>query len=339
MGSITLSEADNPILNITLPTSAVNPGAEITLGGSGYESTDKVSLKTESADAIEITEVTVDGNGLTFTLPSDCEAGSYTVTLIRSAASWDLGTLTVELPKRIKSMSVIGYGGQLEYKFEMSYETGELVKMSVASEMSGQPYGSSEYAISYGDNKITATDSEDAENPVILVLENGRVTESTVYSAYESINVTYQWEYTTDGYLATVKDKAYPTLYYSTFTFENGDLTNFVDTSTGKIGYSYEGSSQTVASETLNPGILINGMTLIMYGRSDIFIAYLLNIAGQNSSKIPAQILTSEYDENYNIVDQKYSVTTEYSSDGNELKISSEYSMMNSATIVYEEVK
>ena len=44
LGSITLTDADSPIISPSLPEMVVNPGKEVTLGGSGYESGDKIVL-------------------------------------------------------------------------------------------------------------------------------------------------------------------------------------------------------------------------------------------------------------------------------------------------------
>ena len=95
LGSITLTDADSPIISPSLPEMVVNPGKEVTLGGSGYESGDKIVLKAENTSNIEISEVTISTDGLTFTLPADCPEGDYTVSLIRGTSSWVLDNVVL----------------------------------------------------------------------------------------------------------------------------------------------------------------------------------------------------------------------------------------------------
>jgi len=253
----------------------VAPNATATLGGSGYESGDAITL-TAGTTTVEATNVTVGSDGsLSFTVPS-CEEGEYTVTLTRGAYSWELGSVTVEKVRLVTSVNFVCEMMGANSSFTFEYDSENRVTKILSD---GADYA----AIDYDKGTITGTDPYGSGSPMTMTFANGRVTSSSVYDYYEDNNVKYDWTYDADGHLSAIGDEA--------VSFTGNNLTSI--TSQFKFNYSTE----KVHSNTFDPAIAML-LADLSGSRDDILIAAMCNLAGKASANVPNEyILVDGYSE------------------------------------------
>lgn len=282
LGSITLMDADSPITSPSLSNEEVSPGSEVTLGGSGYADGDKIVLKAEGAEAIEISEVTVTADGLTFTLPTDCPEGEYTVNLVRGANSWKLENVVLKVQKamRVKSINMdMGEMGFLLLKLGYDVE-GRLVSATTDDMLLNREF-------KYEENTITAISLDDTKENLVYTLQDGKIVKATAADKYDETEEFNTWSYEGD-YLSSVTN---PGDFYEgmnlTFAYNaDGNLENFV----GDIHYNYGEASLSVIPNTIDPAIAIHLFNLIM-SKEDAALAFLLNKTGKVSKKVPVSVV------------------------------------------------
>lgn len=276
LGTITLNGADNPVMALLMPDTFVAPGTEVLLGGNGYEAGDKLELLLENATPIEISAITITDSGLQFTVPVTCTEGEYVVNLVRGVSSWELGKMTVQKVRRVKSIAAGASQMGLDVTLNLSYDAeGRL--SSIVSE------DGMRWDLSYGKNLIT-TASALSGTPLEYILdESGKVTKASAVDAYDDTETYNMWTYDGD-YLSSIVNTGE---WYEGLNLENiyekGDLVNL---DAFQIVYEYGKDALKVAPNTIEPGIALQLATLLM-AKEDAVIAFLCGITGQTSGKVP----------------------------------------------------
>lgn len=252
LGSITLTDADSPIISPSLPEMVVNPGKEVTLGGSGYESGDKIVLKAENTSNIEISEVTISTDGLTFTLPADCPEGDYTVSLIRGTSSWVLDNvvLTVQKAKRVKEL-LVDAGKNMQLLLQINYDDKGRVNHVIVDDMEW------DWAFQYEASVIT-TVSPISEAVLTYTIDDGKIIKSTD-AMFDNYN---NWAYTERDYLSSVVNEENDYEDYDgmnmTFTYNtDGNLEKLTMGSDIDIQYTYNEGSIATVTNTIDPALAI----------------------------------------------------------------------------------
>lgn len=284
LGSITLTDADSPIISPSLPEVVVNPGKKVTLGGSGYESGDKIVLKAESTSNIEISEVTISTDGLTFTLPADCPEGDYTVSLIRGTSSWVLDNvvLTVQKAKRVKEL-LVDAGKDMQLLLQINYDDKGRVNHVIVDDMEW------DWAFQYEASVIT-TVSPISEVGLTYTIDDGKIIKSTD-AMFDNYN---NWAYTERDYLSSVVNEENGYEDYGgmnmTFTYNaDGNLEKLTMGSDIDIQYTYNEGSIATVTNTIDPALAIHLINLILT-KEDVACVFLLNQIGMTSKKIPNSI-------------------------------------------------
>lgn len=282
LGSITLTDADSPITSPSLSYEAVSPGSEVTLGGSGYADGDKIVLKAEGAEAIEIAEATVTADGLTFTLPADCPEGDYTVSLVRGANSWVLDNVVLKVQKamRVKSiyMDMEEMGNLL---LELGYDAeGRLVSATTDDMSINREF-------KYEENTITAI-NPDGMDDLVYTLQDGKIVKTTAADAYDETEAFNTWSYEGD-YLSSVLNsgEGYQGMNLTFAYNADGNLEDFCD----EIHYNYGDASLSAIPNTIDPAITIHLLNWIMGQKEDAVLAFLLNKTGKVSKKVPVSVV------------------------------------------------
>lgn len=280
LGSITLTDADSPIISPSLPEMVVNPGKEVTLGGSGYESGDKIVLKAEGAEDIEISEVTISTDGLTFTLSADCPEGEYTVSLVRGTNSWVLDNivLTVQKAKRVKSILMQGILPPVFLQMEYN-EKGQLTKIT---EEEG------EWAFEYENNTISTVGVMTME-PITYTLEKEKIKKSDFLGVLTEGQESNGWSYD-NGYLSSITNGVLEDDNMQFIYGTDGNLKELAFPMMNyTVQYTYGTTSVKTVPNTIDPAVAIHLLNMF-YGKEDVFLAFLLNQVGQVSKKIPDSI-------------------------------------------------
>lgn len=278
LGSMTLFAADNPISTLSLP-SEMGIGEEVTLTGIGFAQGDKIVVGDKTLEA------TVTADGVKVTIPADLAEGEYAVSLVRGNASWELGKVTVFLPKRIKSIyfenGLLGMIGAESTTMNFTYNAdGTIAEIT-------SPEGLS-WKFTYEGNVVKTT-SPIYEIPLEFTFENGKIVKSTAAKAeadYPTTQYDY-WTYNNDNTLASVtnKDKWYRGLQLTDITMEDGNLAS----------YEFGGSMKFTADKSIKaiPGTidvryLLDLFSYVFQGE-DIFVGLLLNQQVTNSSYMPTK--------------------------------------------------
>lgn len=278
LGSMTLFAADNPISTLSLP-SEMGIGEEVTLTGIGFAQGDKIVVGDKTLEA------TVTADGVKVTIPADLAEGEYAVSLVRGNASWELGKVTVFLPKRIKSIyfenGLLGMIGAESTTMNFTYNAdGTIAEIT-------SPEGLS-WKFTYEGNVVKTT-SPIYEIPLEFTFENGKIVKSTAAKAeadYPTTQYDY-WTYNNDNTLASVtnKDKWYRGLQLTDITMEDGNLAS----------YEFGGSMKFTADKSIKaiPGTidvryLLDLFSYVFQGE-DIFLGLLLNQQVTNSSYMPTK--------------------------------------------------
>lgn len=276
LGTITLNGADNPVMALLMPDTFVAPGTEVLLGGNGYEAGDKLELLLENATPIEISAITITDSGLQFTVPVTCTEGEYVVNLVRGVSSWELGKMTVQKVRRVKSIAAGASQMGLDVTLNLSYDAeGRL--SSIVSE------DGMRWDLSYGKNLITTASASSGVPLEYILDESGKVTKASAVDAFDDTETYNIWAYEGD-YLSSIVNTGE---WYAGLNLENiYEKGNLVNLDAFQIVYEYDKDALKVAPNTIEPGIALQLAVLLM-AKEDAAIAFLCGITGQTSGKVP----------------------------------------------------
>ena len=279
LGAITLNGADNPVMALLMPDTFVAPGTEVLLGGNGYEAGDKLELLLENATPIEISAITITDSGLKFTVPATCTEGEYVVNLVRGVNSWELGKMTVQKVRRVKSIVAGASQMGLDVTLNLSYDAEGRLNSIVSED-------GMKWDLSYGKNLI-ATASALSGTPLEFILdESGKVTKASAVDAYDDTETYNIWTYEGD-YLSSIVNTGE---WYAGLNLENiYEKGNLVNLDAFQIVYEYDKDALKVAPNTIEPGIALQLAVLIM-AKEDTAIAFLCGITGKTSGKVPTEM-------------------------------------------------
>lgn len=273
LGNIALTAPGLPITSLSLPEIA-NPGKEFVIGGIGFQSGDAITLQAENANPISITNTTASASELTLTIPDTTPENTYTVSLVRGANSWNLGTIKVQKAMRVASLQVQSEAGDISLKF--TYDSnGRLTTLSDGEGM--------DYQLTYNKENTVTFDSPITGQSITLTLDNGKVVSSPIFDMYGDPAGTYTWNYTSD-YLTSMTGGD-PELAFNYDS--NGNLTSF--TGMQDLTYEYGNDARDAVSGTIDPAIALNIIALL-YGNDATLIGFLLNNTIKTSAKVPTKL-------------------------------------------------
>lgn len=304
LGSITLTDADSPITSPSLSDEAVSPGSEVTLGGSGYADGDKIVLKAEGAEAIEISEATVTADGLTFTLSADCPEGEYTVNLVRGANSWKLENVVLKVQKAMRVKSIYMDMGEMgNLLLDLGYDAeGRLSNAAIADMELNWDF---EY-----DGNTIKTVSCMAGIDLVYTLQDGKIVKATAADIDYEPEEFNTWSYKGDNLSSVVnlgKD------YYGmdlTFAYNADGNLEDLDFGMGGLHYTYGDASLSTIPNTIDPAIALHLPNFVL-GKEDAALAFLLNKTGNVSKKIPnsLQIPVTQDETTGELIYETYAIT------------------------------
>lgn len=338
LGKTALEAGPNPIVSPALPEGIVYIGKQVTIGGSGYEASDKISLKQEEGDAIEISEVAVTEIGLQFTLPKDLPAGTYMVSLIRGVQSWTLeGTLNVQKEKRIKSISVENAMGKID--ITMTYNENNQLTIADAHVNAMGQEADYQYNFTYTEEKITTTGQAN-DIPLEYFLKDGKITKSTACMAYDETEAYNLWNYDAKNYLSAIQNMgngSYEAIDIPTVSYNaEGNMEQLTLSGINEYNFIYGDDAPDAVQGTLDLSWAPHFIMMISWGMGeDIGIGLLLNQNGYTSAKIPTKISYVGYDGQ----NHEYAITTQWTNDYTLTSVCDDEENIGSTTVVYEDIE
>ena len=275
LGSINLLAADNPVSALDMPAEMAL-GKEIVIAGIGFAEGDMIALEAGSESKPFSAVATSDG--LKFTIPAEQAEGDYNVFLVRGANYWSLGEAYVYAERQIESLTISDnfklamYGGMIGLeddflKLDFAYNNdGTLNKISSNSGL--------EWEFAYDGNTVTTTSNFSGLPFKYTFDEHGRITSSLGYGIYGD-EVTYVWNYDSNGYLVNVKEmgaKDEDAIYTGTYT--DGNMSAY--SLSGMPNEFTTDKSVRVCPNTVEPFFLHNAFNFLS-GPEDLAIGFFLN--------------------------------------------------------------
>ncbi len=320
LGKTALEAGPNPIVSPALPEGIVYIGKQVTIGGSGYEASDKISLNQEEGDAIEISEVAVTESGLQFTLPKDLPAGTYTVSLIRGVQSWTLeGTLNVQKEKRIKSISV-----ENGFEITITYNTNNQLISMECSDM-GLAWN-----INYTENQITTECSIGSIDELTFDLQDGKIIKSTEPNPYDETETYNIWTYNQNLLTSVINEGELYQGENFEIIYSGGNISEF-----GSNKFKYSEEAQHAISGTIDVVYALH-LPIIIY-KEDFFLGLFLNKNTNASTLIPTHISIEEQNEDGSSGYNDYPIHATW--ENNTLTLKCDSQMIGTVVIAYEDIE
>ncbi len=322
LGKTALEAGPNPIVSPALPEGIVYIGKQVTIGGSGYEASDKISLNQEEGDAIEISEVAVTESGLQFTLPKDLPAGTYTVSLIRGVQSWTLeGTLNVQKEKRIKSISVENAMGKID--ITMIYnENNQLISMGSNMDVT--------WNINYTENQITTECFMGSIDELTFDLQDGKIIRSTEPDPYDETETYNIWTYNQNLLTSVINEGDWYEGENFEIIYSGGNISEF-----GSNKFKYSEEAQHAISGTIDVVYALH-LPIIIY-KEDFFLGLFLNKNTNASTLIPTHISIEEQNEDGSTGYNDYPIHATW--ENNTLTLKCDSQMIGTVVIAYEDIE
>lgn len=320
LGKTALEAGPNPIVSPALPEGIVYIGKQVTIGGSGYEASDKISLKQEEGDAIEISEVAVTESGLQFTLPKDLPAGTYTVSLIRGVQSWTLeGTLNVQKEKRIKSISV-----ENGFEITITYNTNNQLISMECSDM-GLAWN-----INHTENQITTECFIGSIDELTFDLQDGKIIKSTEPDPYDETETYNIWTYNQNLLTSVINEGELYQGENFEIIYSGGNISEF-----GSNKFKYSEEAQHAISGTIDVVYALH-LPIIIY-KEDFFLGLFLNKNTNASTLIPTHISIEEQNEDGSTGYNDYPIHATW--ENNTLTLKCDSQMIGTVVIAYEDIE
>lgn len=296
LGTITLTAAANPIASLLLPD-MMGIGDSVTIAGIGFTGDDKVVIAPTSAEAVTVGG-SASADGLAIVVPATLPEGDCTVTLVRGASQWQVGTTHVYQPRLLESVTISEYPllamyGIDEAKFNFTYNADGSLKTITSEGMDiFQQLGANlNWEFAYSSNTVTTTGMYG--NTITFTLDGSKRIIGCPSTNMYGDPISLDWTYNADGTLASItyEDEKDPMLV-NTFVADNMTATTWGGE------YLFGHSTDLAVPGTIDPGFLLNFVTYIVFGDESISLGMLLNQNVKTSKYIPNLVKVWGYDEN-----------------------------------------
>lgn len=341
IGKVTLNEAKNPVGGFSVPTTAFI-GKTMTIAGAGFNETSEVYLQKEGSEPIELPIASEDFSaGLICEIPSELEAGSYTVIFKQDGGEWTWeNELVVEkAPKRLKKITKVTDlsmldMGTMEFGYFISWQNDEPNKFTLFNK---SMFGEVEinYAIEKTNGQIIgSTEDEDANTQRFTLTLNGNEVAQTIATEWRQnkwVDHTREWKYGNDGYLSLLYDNFYEpedepgSPNRVQFKYESDNLVEFLVNNNSYCTYSYTDKeyNRHNVEWAVCYAILTNPTIVEDYFYTDLPFAVLTNMIGKKSVLLPEK--ADEIIFTYILDDASYLLRVDWEEDGMPIYATFEY--------------
>lgn len=291
LGQITVHEAEIPVRNITLASSACL-GEELLIKGIGFDE-DAYVVLTDAAGASHQPEVRMTAEGLVVVVPEDMEEGIYQVWLHQGGGSWLISS-SLELYNDIvikEFVSVSMYAPYLSSS-QLLY-TWDIVRDEQLSLVI------SEYLVEDGTADLSAYDSYVSEDGARFVLEHdgfessndlemtytrdadGLVTVADVLIYGNKQTTPFTWSYNADGLLTEIVN---PKMTFRSLSYDDGNLTVFRNT-------EFEYADPNLVNHPYAVDVVWAYMSMMEKNDPFVYFPYLLGWYRPVSAQLPTSLL------------------------------------------------
>ncbi len=292
-GSMTILAADSPVSAVSIPSQMPLLADAFIITGTGFAEGDVIGICEEEGKEVDYLDTKVVDGGVSVNTLTALE-GNVNVYLRRGNSEWKIGQTYSYFPRVISSITISDnaflsiYAGSLgldgnELKLEMTYDADYALQKVTSNSVL-------EWDLTYSGNTVSFTGQFTGMPYTYTLDENKRIVSSTSYGIYGD-EVTYTWNYDTDGYLVSITSSEDETILESTYA--DGNLQAYT------FGVDCGTDNQNVYSAfpaTVEPVYLLNSFSWITT-KEELFFGFLLN----QNVKISRSILSQ-----FNAVDSEY---------------------------------
>ena len=292
LGTMEILPAEMPVTGLKMPSGA-KTGEEISVDGIGFEE-GCVAVLVDSEGNEHPLETELTYSGISVMIPDDMAEGTYSVYLVQDGMEWLLsGSFPIYKDIVVKTLTRVSYYspyiGTMTLRLSWEINRDDPVTLTVSETViDGQEESLEAYDMYVCDATGLFTldhDGFEASNDMSMAYDrdsDGVVTKSDVLIYGKKEVTPFTWTYDADGFLTDISS---PTRSFRSFSYEEGNLVRFMNT-------SFEYSDPTLVGHPSAPDVVWGYMSLMEKNDPFICFPFLLGWYDKASAQLPTKMIS-----------------------------------------------
>lgn len=292
LGTMEILPAEMPVTGLKMPSGA-KAGEEIVVDGIGFEE-GCVAVLVDSEGNEHALETELTYSGISVVIPDDMAEGTYSVYLVQDGMEWLLsGSFPIYKDIVVKTLTCVSYYspyvGTMTLRLSWEINRDDPVTLTVSETViDGQEESLEAYDMYVCDATGLFTldhDGFEASNDLSMAYErdsDGVVTQSDVLIYGKKEPTPFTWTYDADGFLTDISS---PTRSFRSFSYEEGNLVRFMNT-------SFEYSDPALAGHPSAPDVVWGYMSLMEKNDPFLCFPFLLGWYDKASAQLPTKMIS-----------------------------------------------
>ena len=292
LGTMEILPAEMPVTGLKMPSGA-KAGEEIVVDGIGFEE-GCVAVMVDSEGNEHALETELTYSGISVVIPDDMAEGTYSVYLVQGGMEWLLsGSFQVYRDIVVKTLTCVSYYspyvGTMTLRLSWEINRNDPVTLTVSETViDGQEESLEAYDMYVCDATGLFTldyDGFEASNDLSMAYDrdsDGVVTKSDVLIYGKKETTPFTWTYDADGFLTDISS---PTRSFRSFSYEEGNLVRFMNT-------SFEYSDPALAGHPSAPDVVWGYMSLMEKNDPFLCFPFLLGWYDKASAQLPTKMIS-----------------------------------------------
>ena len=292
LGTMEILPAEMPVTGLKMPSGA-KAGEEIVVDGIGFEE-GCVAVLVDSDGNEHALETELTYSGISVVIPDDMAEGTYSVYLVQDGMEWLLsGSFPIYKDIVAKTLTCVSYYspyvGTMTLRLSWEINRDDPVTLTVSETViDGQEESLEAYDMYVCDAAGLFTldhDGFEASNDLSMAYDrdsDGVVTKSDVLIYGKKETTPFTWTYDADGFLTDISS---PTRSFRSFSYEEGNLVRFMNT-------SFEYSDPALVGHPSAPDVVWGYMSLMEKNDPFICFPFLLGWYDKASAQLPTKMIS-----------------------------------------------
>ena len=292
LGTMEILPAEMPVTGLKMPSGA-KTGEEIAVDGIGFEE-GCVAVLVDSEGNEHALETELTYSGISVVIPDDMAEGTYSVYLVQDGMEWLLsGSFPIYKDIVAKTLTCVSYYspyvGTMTLRLSWEINRDDPVTLTVSETViDGQEESLEAYDMYVCDAAGLFTldhDGFEASNDLSMAYDrdsDGVVTKSDVLIYGKKETTPFTWTYDADGFLTDISS---PTRSFRSFSYEEGNLVRFMNT-------SFEYSDPALVGHPSAPDVVWGYMSLMEKNDPFICFPFLLGWYDKASAQLPTKMIS-----------------------------------------------
>ena len=292
LGAIEILPAEMPVTGLKMPAGA-KTGEKVAVDGIGFEE-GCVAVLVDSEGNEHALETELTYSGISVVIPDDMTEGTYSVYLVQDGMKWLLsGSFSVYRDIVVKTLTRVDYYspyvGTMMLRLSWDISRDDPVTLTVSETViDGEVESLEAYDMYVCDATGRFTldhDGFEASNDLAMAYDRnaeGVVTQSDVLIYGKKETTPFTWTYDADGFLTDISS---PTRSFRSFSYEEGNLVRFMNT-------SFEYSDPAMVGHPSAPDVVWGYMSLMEKNDPFICFPFLLGWYDKVSAQLPTKMIS-----------------------------------------------